>query len=219
MSIIRTLANSDALHGFALEDLTWFLLYGCGSFVWSVLRSTRRVFNQAFSMKLFSNGLCKSADSLTDAIKAPSLSPTLAELIRAEEGLHTNVNMKQLKLSRHWVLFGPVLPTATCLQHHCEALVPEELIKSSMSERMCMCVGINQRGYSPTKHNIRKQLLLLGPNTLHAGEIVSLAAICVQYGGLQSEVMHYVRHTIPVCNSSKVLQSNRQGQNTHCLMY
>ncbi|KAK9956139.1 hypothetical protein ABG768_013892, partial [Culter alburnus] len=119
-------------------------------------------------MKLFSNGLCKSADSLTDAIKAPSLSPTLAELIRAEEGLHTNVNMKQLKLSRHWVLFGPVLPTATCLQHHCEALVPEELIKSSMSERMCMCVGINQRGYSPTKHNIRKQLLLLGPNTLHA---------------------------------------------------
>lgn len=96
-------------------------------------------------------------------------------------------------------------PKATCLKHLCEALVPEELIKANMSERMHMCVRINQKGDPPTKHNIRLQLLLLAPYALHAGEIVNLAAICEEHGGLQSEVMHYLRHTIPVDNSSKVL--------------
>jgi len=96
---IRALTNSDALHSVTLEDLTWLPLCGSGSFVWSVLRSTHRVFNQAFSMKLFSNVLCKSDDSLTDSIKVLSLSLTLAELIRAERSIHTNVDIKQLKLS------------------------------------------------------------------------------------------------------------------------
>lgn len=114
-------------------------------------------------MKLFSNGLCKSADSLTDAIKALSLSlsPTLAELIGAEEGLHTNVDIKQLNPHAELTL-GPLwacgltamLPTATCLQHLREAPVPEELIKTNMSDTMCMCARTNQREYSPTKHNI-----------------------------------------------------------------
>lgn len=62
--------NYDVMHGRAVEDLTFLPFFGSGSFVSSVLRSTHRVFNQAFSMKLFSNGLCKSVDSLTDAIKA-----------------------------------------------------------------------------------------------------------------------------------------------------
>lgn len=129
-------------------------------------------------MKLFSNGLCKSDDSLTDTIKALSLSLTVAELIGS---VHTNVDIKQL--------FGP---TATRLQHFCEALVPEEMIKTNMY----MCVRIDQRGYSPTKHSVCMRLLLFAPYILRAGEIVSLAAICVRYGGLQSEVMHYVRHVV-----------------------
>lgn len=86
-----------------------------------------------------------------------------------------------------------MLPTATCLQHLREAPVPEELIKTNMSDTMCMCARTNQREYSPTKHKHAIARIWL---PICAGEIVSLAAVCVQYGGLQSEVMHYVMHTV-----------------------
>lgn len=98
-------------HGFALADLTWLPLYGSGSFVWSVLRSTHRFFS--LFQKLFSNGLCNSADSLTDAIKALSLS--FSDSSRAYRRNRRPSHKRRYKtakpptLSRCLVLFGPAV--------------------------------------------------------------------------------------------------------------
>ncbi len=86
-----------------------------------------------------------------------------------------------------------MLPTTTCLQHLREAPVPAKLMKTNISETMCMCARINQREYSTTKHKHAIAPLWL---PICAGEIVSLAAVGVQYGELQSEVMHYVMYIV-----------------------
>lgn len=58
-----------------------------------------------------------------------------------------------------------LLPIATRLQHLCE--VPEELIKTNMSDSMHICVWINKREYSPPKHSLSMQWLpFLAPYTL-----------------------------------------------------
>lgn len=134
-----------------------------------------------------------------------SLSPKLAELIEAEEGLHTNVDIKQLNPPR-WVDARSSLAQRShrnaANSHTSPPLWCPRPRRANQDQHVRdhvhVCQNLPEGIFlykTQHKHAIApSRALVFG--SLCMGEIVSLAAICVQYGGLQSEVMHYVMHTV-----------------------